>query len=112
MNKLELPDPSAPGPFAFADSGRVRGFLEGAGLTEVAIDPVDVPLTVGGPGTDLDAVVAFLMKMGPPRAAVAGAAEEARAAAARAVLDAIEPFKTSEGVRMPSAAWLVTAVSP
>ncbi|MCC6557083.1 MAG: methyltransferase domain-containing protein [Polyangiaceae bacterium] len=109
---FQPPDPSAPGPFAFADGGKVRGILEGAGFSGVALEPVDMPLTVGGPGADLEAVVGFLLRMGPARAAVAGAPEEARAAAARAVLDAVEPFRTGEGVRMPSAAWLVTAASP
>jgi SAM-dependent methyltransferase len=114
MPHIPLPpmDPSAPGPFAFADSGRVRGLLERAGFVEVAFEPVDRPLVVGGEGSDLDRVVDFLMNMGMVGAAVRGAPPEARSKAMQAVREALVPFQTEGGVRMPSATWLVTASSP
>jgi SAM-dependent methyltransferase len=109
---FQPPDPTAPGPFAFADSGRVRGILERAGFREVAFEPVDKPLTVGGSTKKLEEAVAFIVRMGPTRDAFAKASDEARAAATRAVEEALAPYLTDEGVRMSSASWVVTAVAP
>jgi hypothetical protein len=109
---VKSPDPAAPGPFAFADGARVEGVLKGAGFTDVALEAVDQPLTVGGAGGDLDAVVALLMQMGLAREALRGASDEIRAAAARSMKDALQPYRTAEGIRMPSATWIVTAKAP
>lgn len=106
------PDPSAPGPFAFADSGKVRGILERAGFVDVAFEPVDRELFVAGEGADFDQVVSFAMAMGPTGAAAQKASPEARSAAAQAVREALRPFQTAEGVRMASGSWVVTAASP
>jgi SAM-dependent methyltransferase len=106
------PDPSAPGPFAFADSGKVRGILERAGFVEVAFEPIDRDLTVGGEGSNLDRVVEFLMNMGPAATAIRQAPPEARPKAMQAIREAIAPFHTEGGVKMAAAAWIVTALSP
>ena len=61
----EPADPTAPGPFAFADPDRVRGILRSAGLTDIAIEPFDT--RVGG--ADLDEALALALRIGPlPRA--------------------------------------------
>lgn len=106
------PDPNAPGPFAFADSGKVRGILERAGFAEVAFEPIDRELTVGGEGGDLERAVEFLMNMGPAANAIRQAPQEARPIAMRAIREALAPFHGEGGVRMRSAAWIVTASSP
>jgi len=107
-----LPPPAAPGPFAFADESRVRGILETGGFHEIAFEAVEETLCVG-PG-DLDGAVRFLLAMGPAaavlREAPEGAALEQKAALA--VRAAISPYLTPEGVRMPSASWVVTARNP
>lgn len=100
-------DPTAPGPFAFADAERVRGSLERAGFTGVAFEKLDRLIPVG-PGGGLDAAAAFLVQMGPAAAALRGAAPERMPAAIAAVREAIAPYETPEGLRMPSATWIVT----
>lgn len=109
---IAVPDPvpNAPGPFAFADSDRVRGILERAGLTEVAIEKHDRVLSVGASG--LDGAAKLLTQMGPASRALANAGEALVTAAVAAVREALEPFNTSEGVQMPSATWVVTARAP
>jgi SAM-dependent methyltransferase len=103
--------PGAPGPFAFADSARVRGVLERAGFAEVAIVPHDQVLVVGG-GGDLDRTVDFLLQMGPTAAALREAGPAKTAEVATAVRDALRPYATPDGVRLGSASWMVTAVRP
>ncbi|HEY8142678.1 MAG TPA: class I SAM-dependent methyltransferase, partial [Kofleriaceae bacterium] len=44
---MEPPDPHAPGPFAFADSDRLRGILTEAGFRDVAIDAHDDRMYTG-----------------------------------------------------------------
>lgn len=105
-------DPAAPGPFGLADSAKVEGVLRGAGFADVALEPVDQALTVGGTGADLDAAVALLLRMGAARDALRDASADVRAAAARSMKEALAPYHTAEGVRMPSASWIVTAKSP
>jgi SAM-dependent methyltransferase len=103
------PEPTAPGPFAFADGDRLRGILERAGFSDVSLEPVDQALSVGGPGASLEDIVGFVTQMGPAGAALRSAPPEARPAAISAVREALAPHLTSEGVKMPSASWLVTA---
>lgn len=98
------PDPLAPGPFAFADPERVRGILEGAGFTDVAIQPFDDRVGAGG----LEQAMALAFRVGPLGRALA-ANPEARESVIDAVRGAIEPYVTDEGVKMPAAVWIVTA---
>ncbi|KYF49544.1 hypothetical protein BE08_41045 [Sorangium cellulosum] len=111
---LEMPqtDPHAPGPFAFADAARVRGILERAGFTRVEHEPVDQELSVAG-GRSLDESVEFLLQLGPASAALRAAqAGPKLVERVRADLrEAIAPFDGPGGVRMGSAAWIVTAAA-
>jgi SAM-dependent methyltransferase len=103
------PAPDAPGPFAFADQGRVRGILERAGFGDVTFEDHRTTLTIGGDGP-LDQAVDFLLQgVGPTSAAMRQADPALRATVSAAVRDALQPFHTPQGVRMASAAWLVTA---
>lgn len=104
------PAPGAPGPFAFADASRVRGILEGAGFADVACESDEGSLVVGGSGSTLDEAVDFLLDgVGPTSAALREAGPEARPKVAAAVREALAPYATAEGVRLASAAWIVTA---
>ena len=105
------PAPGAPGPFAFADADRVRDILEQAGFRGVHHEPLDEILRVGGGG--LDEAVHFLLEgVGPTSAALREADPAVRPRVFAAVREALGPFVTPEGVRMPAAAWIVTATSP
>lgn len=106
------PEPGAPGPFAFADSGRVRGLLEGAGFAGVAFESLNEKLSVAG-GHDLDAAVDVLLQLGPAAALLRDASEDVRVKIAPAVRTALAPYFTpGDGLRMDSAAWIVTAQRP
>lgn len=103
------PAPGAPGPFAFADADHVRRILTDAGFADVDLESVETTLNVGG-GTDLDAVVDFLLQMGPAAAALRDAAPTQRPTVATAVRESLVPYyEEGQGVRMAAAAWIVTA---
>jgi SAM-dependent methyltransferase len=100
-------DPTAPGPFAFADPERVMGILQGAGFTDLSITPFDT--RIGGSG--LDQTVALTLKVGPLGSALRESPDLAQPVAS-AVRAALEPYDTPEGVLMPAAVWLVSARAP
>ncbi len=108
--QIEMPtDPHAPGPFALADSHRTSEILAKAGLSEIHTRAFEPDLSVAG-GRDIARSAEFLMELGPMRRALMGADDDLRAAVAEAVAGAIAPFETGNGVIMPSAAWIVSAV--
>jgi SAM-dependent methyltransferase len=102
------PAPDAPGPFAFGDPERVRDILARAGFDHVALEPLETTLTVGGGGS-IDEAVEFLLELGPAGALLRDADPALRPAVAASVRAAILPFAGPGGVRMPGAAWIVTA---
>jgi len=98
------PDPSAPGPFAFADPDRIRQILKAAGFSEVEISPFDV--RIGGGSLDESVELAF--RVGPLGRAIQDTPSVAAAASA-AVRAALAPYETSIGVLAPAAVWIVGA---
>src|SRR2546428_324958 len=99
--------------------GRVLGVDVSAAMVARAADSareaglanVREPLTLGGRAT-LDQVVEFLLHgVGPASAALRDADPAVRPAVAAAVRAALGPFATPAGVRLASAAWIVTAAS-
>ena len=103
------PAPDAPGPFSLGDPERVRGILSRAGFADVRLEDLRETLTIGGGA--LDQAVEFVLQMGPTGAALREADPAVRPAVAAAVRAALAPFHTPAGVRMASAAWVVTGRS-
>jgi SAM-dependent methyltransferase len=97
--------PDAPGPFAFADAGRVRGVLDRAGWRDVGIVPLDTGYLLGATpeeAADLVLVIGPLARLvreqeldpGPVRAAIEGM---------------FRGRVEARGVVVPAASWVVTA---
>ncbi len=105
------PDPTAPGPFAFADATRVEGLLTAAGFEAVAHESLERELLVGG-GRSLDETVSFLVQLGPTNTALRDADDALRASVLTEIRAALEPYHDGSAVRMPAAAWIVSARSP
>jgi SAM-dependent methyltransferase len=104
----DLPPADAPGPFAFAAAERVTGILAAAGYVDVTCEALSPPLLLGG-GLGLDATVEWLAEGGMGKRFLAGADSATTEAALAAVREALALFVTPDGVRMASAAWLVSA---
>ncbi len=105
------PDPTAPGPFAFADSTRVETILAAAGFEHVSHYSLERELLIAG-GRSLEETVSFLIQLGPAGAALRDADDELRARVVAEVRDSLEPYHDGSGVRMPAAAWIVSARRP
>ena len=99
-------DPSAPGPFAFADAARTTSILESAGFSNVAVEALDSTMFLG---ETLDEATDATFDVGPLARAIAGADGATRDNARRAVLASLADSVTSEGVTMNAACWLVSA---
>jgi len=97
-------DPDAPGPFAFANSDRVRGILERAGFGEIEITARDDQVGSG----DLDTMVAVCSRVGA-LGKILRENPELRAATLPAVRSALAAHDGSDGVRLNAATWVVTA---
>jgi SAM-dependent methyltransferase len=110
LQHVEFPtsEPGAPGPFALADSDRVRSIFADAGLRDVAIDPFTARVLVGGRGT-LDEAVAFMRNTGIAHGLLDDQPSEVQQQALASMRTALEPHLTDDGVRLGGAAWLVTA---
>ena len=98
------PDPTAPGPFAFADAERVRAILVAAGFSAVAITPFDTRIGSG----DIDETMARALRVGPLGAALREDPDLAPAVTG-VVREALGAYVTEAGVTMPAAVWIVSA---
>lgn len=101
------PEPTAPGPFAFADASRVHAILGDAGFSSVTIDPFDARIG----GGDVDQSLTLALRMGPLGAALREHPELAGKVVG-AVRDVLSKYLTPEGALMPAAVWIVRAHNP
>ena len=97
-------DPEAPGPFAFARPERIRAILTDAGFTDLRIEAWNQD--VGG--FDLKTAVMLALRVGP-LGRILREAPEHRENVTGAVRDVLAGYDTADGVKMPSASWIVTA---
>ena len=101
------PDPLAPGPFAFADAGRIESILAAGGFRDIRIQTFDGMMNMGH---DLDQAAAYTLRIGPLARAAADLDDAAKARIAVAVKDAIGRFIRADGsIAPPVACWLVGA---
>ena len=103
--------PGTPGPFAFADAGRVLAILSDAGLTESAVATDDVLLEVAGSPGDA-AELATTLGPVPRIMADHGGTEADRRAIAEATAEAFRPFAVPGFVRVPGRVHFFSAARP
>jgi hypothetical protein len=82
--------------------------LERAGLTDVAAEPVDAPILLGGRGT-FDDVVEYVTSTAMLRRMLANADDDQRARVVESIPEALAPYQTDDGVQLGAAAWIVSA---
>ena len=109
---LELPpnpDPTAPGPFAFADEAHVRSILGQAGWQSIELSAVDFAYVAGvGENPVADALELF-GRIGPAARALRALEEPARQRALGWMRDWLEQHRSGNLVALAAAAWIVTA---
>jgi SAM-dependent methyltransferase len=101
-------DPFAPGPFAFADAGRLRDILETSGFSDIKIERFAGAMDLGSvPG---HAAFQATSLMGPTARALRNADETPRRRVMDAITQALTEFQTGdESIRLGTACWLVSA---
>lgn len=104
----EPADPQAPGPFAFADGGRVKGILREAGFSNVRLEELDTAMDMGA---DLEAAIEQSLKIGPLARALSEADEAVKDKVRARIRDALATYLTPKGVLAPAACWLVSGDS-
>lgn len=100
--------PDDPGPFAFANLGRVRTILAQSGFDAITARPLDV---TGEFGDTLEDGVQYMMGFGPIARMLAPASELERARAKHALADSLRPYAAQGRISFGLAQWLVTARS-
>ena len=105
-----VPPPGVPHPFALEDASRLRTLLEGAGLADVAIDEVEVPVHA----ESFESWWSRTTSLAGPLALILGSLDEAAEAELLARLrDAVSPFETADGLTLPGLALVACgAVAP
>ena len=103
--------PEEPGPFAFADDGRVRRLLSEAGFVDIDLAAEDFDLDVAL-GEGVDSTVEIALNLGPASRMLEDQPETTRAAAAKAIRSALAAHAVGESVPLGAAVWFVTARNP
>lgn len=99
--------PHSPGPFGFADPEYIEEQLGAAGFREIEIRDLtcEVPLGSGGAAGALE----FCLQVGPAARLTEDLDEGALAGLRASLLEFFEGLQVGQEVRLPGAAWLVTA---
>lgn len=100
-------DADAPGPFAFADSSKIKRILAEAGWRGVEVTRWDGDIPVGGCG-ELQQIGDFVLRIGPCARAIADQMLDA-GEAKRRLLEYMAPLYRDGAVRLPAACWLASA---
>ncbi len=104
----QIPDPNAPGPFAFADGDRVRRILSTAGFAGIEVDRHDSSLQIGK-GRPLEEIVRIVMQMGPTSRLLGEAAPDLQARVSESIEAALQPYIDENGLFMRGSTWIVRA---
>lgn len=103
------PPPSAPSPFAFADPERVRTILGPAGWSDLAFEPFDFAMVVGGGPDPVEDAVSYFSAIGPSSRAAREMTDDARTRFFGRVGDLARRNLHGGLVALRAAAWIVTA---
>ena len=109
---LQLPpssDPTAPGPFAFADPQHVEDLLAGAGWLGVGFEPVDFAYIAGKGDDPVEDALDLFQRIGPAAQALRALEGGARTLALARIREWLDDHRSGDLVAFPAAAWIVTA---
>ena len=102
-------DPLAPGPFAFADAGRVAAILAAAGWRDIVFHALPFIMVTGSGDDPVAAAVHFVMRIGPTARLIRDAGPEVDAVVRERLTAALRPYAANGAVGLPANAWLVAA---
>ena len=97
------------GPFALANADSTRRLMTQAGFRDVAVEPIDRPLTIGVAGGGIDAIddaLKLLTETGPAAALTRGAEPDVKQKAAALMRGGLEHHAGAGPVTLGGACWL------
>ena len=97
-----------PGPFSMADQEMVAAQMRSAGFTDPQFERIDTQFLVGA---NEDEALGIQLSLGPAGEIVREAGDlgvEKRPAIEAELRKAIQPYRTAEGIVMPSSSWCIT----
>ncbi len=103
------PDPTAPGPFAFADEGHVRSILGDAGWQDIHMAETDFAYIAGVGEDPVEDALQLFSRIGPAAPALRALDQAARERAHGWMRDWLAEHRSGDLVALPAAAWIVTA---
>lgn len=103
------PDPTAPGPFAFADPDHVRAILTAGGWQEPHFEAVNFAYIAGKGDDPVEDALALFRRIGPAAAALREMEGASRTRAEGWLRDWLEEHRSGDLVAFSAAAWIVTA---
>ena len=98
--------PEDPGPFSFANPGRVRRILANAGFDVITMKPFDTRIEIG---QSLDDAADYLQEFGPISRMLTDASAAQKQQAAASLREGLAPFARTAPVMLGAAVWIVTA---
>lgn len=104
----EIPDPHAPGPFAFADPQRVDGILASSGFRDIAVQSFTREIRFGEAST-LSESVRQLAMIGPVSRLLEGQEAQVMARVLGSMEQVLAPYYRDGALNLPGAIWFVTA---
>jgi hypothetical protein len=102
-------DPTAPGPFAFADEGHVRSILDDAGWHDVHMAEADFAYIAGVGEDPVEDALQVFSRIGPAAYALKQLDGAAREQAKGWMRNWLAEHRSGDLVALPAAAWIVTA---
>ena len=99
-------DPTAPGPFSLGDPDRIRAVLADSGFVNVNVAPRLAHATMG---VDRNDAIDFMSKLLPPFAALEASDPQKGAELRARLMTELADWEGPDGVKAPSAVWIVTA---
>lgn len=111
LPEMPTPDPSAPGPMAFANTEMVTNLLSETGFQKVSAEEVDTHLTPIGAAAD---ITAMMLAIGPFRGAISkfgnpDAENVLLETIGASMIDGYGAFATGDGIKVPARVIYYTA---
>jgi SAM-dependent methyltransferase len=101
-----VPPPGIPGPFALSDAGELEVILSGAGLSDVTVSEVSLPMRVASFDEWWERTTALA---GPLAQMLASMPDEAQQALRGRAREAVGPYETADGLEFPGVTLLAGA---
>jgi enediyne biosynthesis protein CalE5 len=101
-----VPPPGVPGPFSLSDAKRLAALLSAAGLSDVAVEEVPIPMSASSFEEWWSRSTALA---GPLSRMLASLPPETNAAIQARAREAVEPYSTDDGLELPGVTLLASA---